>query len=149
MGRRRKEKQIIGKTDFADFPVFGLSDVAVKIDSGAYTSTIDCLKIEEKNDLLEVVFLRKTNKSFTGEKKIFDKYSVKRVRSSSGESQLRFTVKGTILLFDQIYKTEFTLSKRKKMRYPVLLGRKLLNKHFLIDTSLKDVSIKLKNKNTE
>jgi hypothetical protein len=34
------------------------------------------------------------------------------------------------------------LSRRTKMRYPVLLGRKLLNKRFLIDTSLADQSWK-------
>jgi hypothetical protein len=36
--------------------------------------------------------------------------------------------------------TEFSLTERRGMRYPILLGRKLLNKRFLIDTSLVNLS---------
>jgi hypothetical protein len=98
--------------------------------------------VEENEGKLEVVFLDKKDDAFTGEKVIFEEFSVKKVRSSSGQSQYRYKVKGDILLFGKKYNTEFTLSRRTKMRYPVLLGRKLLNKRFLIDTSLADQSWK-------
>ena len=138
--KKKKEKNIIGRDDIADFPTFALENVRVKIDSGAYTSTIDCSLVEEKGEVLEVIFLAKKEKGYTGEKQIFNYFSKKKVRSSSGESQLRYKVKGDILLFGKKYNTEFTLSSREKMRYPVLLGRKLLNKKFLIDTSLSNQS---------
>jgi len=140
----KKPKLIIGKKDVADLPIFGLSGVQVKIDSGAYTSTIHCAKVEENQGRLEVIFLDKKDDSYTGNKVIFEEYSVKKVRSSSGQSQHRYKVKGNIILFGKKYNTEFTLSRRTKMRYPVLLGRKLLNKRFLIDTSLVDQSWKIK-----
>lgn len=136
----KKKQLIIGRKDVADLPRFGLSGVPVKIDSGAYTSTIHCAKVEENDGKLEVIFLDKKDDAFTGEKVIFDEFSVKKVRSSSGQAQYRYKVKGNILLFGKKYNTEFTLSRRTKMRYPVLLGRKLLNKRFLIDTSLADQS---------
>jgi hypothetical protein len=41
-------------------------------------------------------------------------------------------------------KTEFSLTERKGMRFPILLGRRLLNKRFIIDTSLVNVSKQLK-----
>jgi hypothetical protein len=138
----KKQQLIIGRKDRVDLPRFGLSGVPVKIDSGAYTSTIHCAKVEENEGKLEVVFLDKKEDAFTGEKVIFDEFSVKKVRSSSGQAQYRYKVKGNILLFGKKYNTEFTLSRRTKMRYPVLLGRKLLNKRFLIDTSLADQSWK-------
>jgi len=140
----KKPKLIIGKKDVADLPIFGLSGVQVKIDSGAYTSTIHCAKVEENQGRLEVIFLDKKDDSYTGNKVIFEEYSVKKVRSSSGQSHHRYKVKGNIILFGKKYNTEFTLSRRTKMRYPVLLGRKLLNKRFLIDTSLVDQSWKIK-----
>jgi hypothetical protein len=136
----KKEKHIIGRSDLADFPRFGLKSVPVKIDSGAYTSTIHCASIRQLENSLEVVFMDKLRPSYTGEKVIFTEFSVKKVRSSSGQSQLRYKVKGDIILFDKKYNTEFTLSMRSKMRYPVLLGRKLLSKRFLIDTALKNQS---------
>ncbi|MEX2482974.1 MAG: RimK/LysX family protein [Brumimicrobium sp.] len=141
----KKQRPIIGKDDIANFPKFGLTNVRVKIDSGAYTSTIHCSKIEETNEGLLVVFLDRKEKGYNGEKIIFPTFQQKKVRSSSGESQERYIIKGNIELFGKKYNTEFTLSRRNLMRYPVLLGRKLLNKRFLIDTSLSNQSIKLKN----
>lgn len=135
-----KNKHIIGRTDIADFPKFGLNDVPVKIDSGAYTSTIHCCSIKQLSDAIEVTFLDKSKPAYSGEKIIFHDYSVKKVRSSSGQSQLRYKVAGSIELFGKKYNTEFTLSMRSKMRYPVLLGRRLLSKRFLIDTALKNQS---------
>jgi hypothetical protein len=136
----KKDKNIIGRTDIADFPKFGLNSVPVKIDSGAYTSTIHCCSIRQLEGSIEVIFMDKVRSSFTGERIVFSDYSVKKVRSSSGQSQLRYKVKGDIVLFGKKYNTEFTLSMRSKMRYPVLLGRKLLSKRFLIDTALKNQS---------
>lgn len=147
--RKKSIKKVIGKDDRADFPRFNLSDIRVKIDSGAYTSTIDCSLIEETSEGLSVVFLGKKEAGYTGDKFIFKEYTKKKVRSSSGASQLRYKISGNIVLFGKNYNTEFTLSSRTKMRYPVLLGRKLLNKRFLIDTSLSNQSWNEKNTNSE
>ena len=67
----KKQQLIIGRKDRADLPRFGLAGVQVKIDSGAYTSTIQCTKVEEADGRLEVVFLDKKDESFTGEKGTF------------------------------------------------------------------------------
>ena len=40
-----------------------------------------------------------------------------------------------------------TLSDRKEMKYPVLLGRKFLTKRFMVDINKTDRSYKLKLKN--
>lgn len=144
----KRTKNIIGRDDHADFPAFALQNVPVKIDSGAYTSTIHCqlISLNESGEL-EVIFLDKKHAAYTGEKHIFPNFETRKIRSSSGESQRRFTIKGNITLFGRTYKTSFTLSSRTKMKYPVLLGRRLLNKRFLIDTSLSNASYNQKIKN--
>ena len=38
-------KKVIGRIDKADFPLLGLFDIDVKIDTGAYTSSIHCHKV--------------------------------------------------------------------------------------------------------
>jgi hypothetical protein len=40
-------KITIGRADKADFPELSLSEIDVKIDSGAYTSSIHCSSINE------------------------------------------------------------------------------------------------------
>ncbi|MFA5574088.1 MAG: RimK/LysX family protein [Brumimicrobium sp.] len=140
----KKNKKIIGKSDVADIPAFNLTGVRVKIDSGAYTSTIHCSSIVETDFGLEVIFLEPTHKGYTGEKHTFEKYKKKAVRSSIGEVQERFVVKGNIKLFEKIYRCDFTLSNRKMMRFPVLIGRKFLNYKFLIDTTKTNESYNFK-----
>ncbi|HTO39170.1 MAG TPA: RimK/LysX family protein [Brumimicrobium sp.] len=148
MALNKDSKIIIGKSDVADLPTFNLENVKVKIDSGAYTSTIHCSVITETENGLEVVFLDNSEGGFTGEKMIFKDYKQRKVRSSNGKLEVRFSVKGSILLFEKKYFTEFTLSKRNLMRYPILLGRKLLSNHFLIDTTKTNLSYKQKIKKT-
>jgi hypothetical protein len=100
--------------------------------------------VEETDEGLHVVFLDEEESGFTGKSILFKKYEQKKVRSSSGEMQKRYIIAGDILLFGKKYTTEFTLSKRDLMRYPVLLGRKLLSDRFLIDTTLSNESYKNK-----
>lgn len=142
------EKTIIGRREIANLPQFGLNHVDVKVDSGAYTSSIhvsSCKEVElEGATLLEVVFLDENHSAFDNEKHYFQEYRIKKVKSSNGHEQLRYFIKCTIELLGRKIKTEFSLTERKGMRYPILLGRKLLNKRFIIDTSLVNVSKKNK-----
>ncbi len=146
--RIKKAKPIIGKVDIADFPMFNLENVNVKIDSGAYTSTIHCSDIEQTEKGLRVVFLDENESGYTGESIYFQDFDQKKVRSSSGEMQLRYIIQGNIVLFGKKHTTEFTLSNRELMRYPVLLGRKLLSNRFMIDTTLSNESYNNKTRTT-
>ena len=142
---------VIGRKDRADIPLYGMFNIAVKIDSGAYSSSIHCTSIELTNkdglERLEVVFLDDNNPSFTGSKHFFDVFTKKKVKSSTGDEQERFFVKLPIVLFDKEFLTDFSLTKRNGLKNPILLGRKLTNNNFLINTRLTNVSYKLKKKN--
>lgn len=123
------EKLTIGRLETANLPSFGLSKKTVKIDSGAYTSSIDVIYVRLENDILFVKFEAETPEIS------FSKFKVKRIKSSNGIIQERYIVKGTIQIGEINYSTPFSLTDRSGMRHPILLGRKLLNKYFLIDTS--------------
>ena len=43
----------------------------------------------------------------------------------------------TIQVFDEVYPIELSLSERSDMKYPILIGRKFLDKRFIVDSSLK------------
>lgn len=131
------DKIIIGRRELAALPDFGLEQVKVKVDSGAYTSSIHVTSCFEKADQLHVVFLDNKHPGFTGQEMHFKKFRTKKVKSSNGEIQERYFVFGTMIIAGLSIQTEFSLTVRKGMRYPILLGRKILNKYFLIDTSQK------------
>ncbi|MGK0422163.1 MAG: hypothetical protein ACJAT9_001848, partial [Polaribacter sp.] len=65
--------------------------------------------------------------------------------SSNGVSEMRFMILTEIFIFNKTFPIYLTLSERKDMKFPILLGRKFLNKKFVIDTTMKNLSHKLKN----
>ncbi len=137
-GKKRKTKIVIGRKDIASFPEIGLSNINVKIDTGAYTSSIHCKFIQVKNDVLTCSFLGED----AGSIHHFTNYKTIRVKSSNGIAQNRYEIKTKIRLFNKSYQISLSLSNRKEMRFPVLLGRKFLNPKFVVDPSLIDLSIK-------
>ena len=143
-------KRIIGRKDLVSFPSFELKNVPVKIDSGAYSSSMHCQSIEiiefDGKELLRVVFLDPAISGYTGKEVIFADFKTKVVKSSNGIAQERYFVKGTVQLFGESYETVFSLTERTGLRNPILLGRRLLNKRFLIDTSKTNCSYKYENK---
>ncbi|RMB63254.1 peptidase [Dokdonia sinensis] len=138
-------KKTIGRIDKADFPELGFKDIDVKVDTGAYTSSIHCTNIREENDMLICTFLDPSHPLYDGRELKFEFYDIAAVKSSNGEIQYRYEVQTKIILFNKQYSISLTLSSREDMRFPVLLGRKLLTKKFIVDTELIDVSYNLKN----
>jgi hypothetical protein len=140
------QKKIIGRKDIVSFPDFGLSGVPVKIDTGAYSSSLHCESVElrtvDGKEVLDVVFLDKSMPMFTGEIKRFERFKRKTVKSSNGIAEERFFISGRVQLFGEAIETQFSLTERHGLRNPVLLGRKLLKKRFLVDTSLVNCSFK-------
>ncbi len=137
------EKKVIGRFDKADFPLLNLENIAIKIDTGAYTSSIHCENIVEKDDKLYCTFLDEEHPLYDGKEFIFEDYDIVFVRSSNGIMQKRFQVQSTIKIFKKIFKISLSLSARQEMRFPVLIGRKFLSKKFIVDPELTDVSYNL------
>lgn len=61
---------------------------------------------------------------------------IKKVKSSNGKSEDRIFVETVIELSGTKYNAELSLTDRKNMKYPMLIGRKYLQGRFLVDVSL-------------
>lgn len=133
-------KKLIGRIDKADFPLLDLFDIDVKIDTGAYTSSIHCHKVVVEDDLLKCTFYDTGHPHYNGKEIIFKTYDLTKVKSSNGMVQERYKVKTSIVLFNKKYKINLTLSTRDDMKYPILIGRRFLNKKFVVDVHLKNLS---------
>ena len=140
---------MIGRTDKVDFPEWGLFDVDAKIDSGAYTSSIHCENIEAfyvKDQHYVRFSVYDNGKPVIKECKVF---ASKQVKNSFGQGEYRYSIKTLITLFEKNYTIELSLSDRSSMKYPVLLGRKLLRDRFVIDVNKQYVSFKEKKRNQQ
>lgn len=133
--------KIIGRVEHVSFPEWNLFDLDAKIDTGAYTSSLHCHHIEkfEKKGKLFVRFnlldpLHETYNDILFELPV---YKEKTVKSSNGTTAQRTIVKTKMQLSDDSFDVELSLADRSEMKYPVLLGRKLLKKRFLVEVSKK------------
>lgn len=139
-------KKVIGRIDKADFPTLDLFDIDIKIDTGAYTSSIHCHKVSLVDDVLICLFYDEGHPLYNGKEIRFREFSKAKVKSSNGVVQNRYKVKTAIVLFDKKYQISLTLSTRNDMKYPILIGRKFLSKKFIVDVTQMNVSYNKKTK---
>lgn len=143
------EKIIIGKSDKADFPELDLRNIDVKIDTGAFTSSIHCSSIEvlkiNNKKVLKFCLLDPSHKKYNGKQLFVSDFKLKKIKSSNGEVQERYVIKTTLVLFSTTFFVELSLSERGEMKFPVLLGRKLLTGNFIVDTACRNLSFRTKN----
>lgn len=137
-------KKTIGRIDKVDFPTLDLFDIDVKIDTGAFTSSMHCHKVIEEDNLLKCLFFDKEHQNYNKKIIVFKNYTSTKVKSSNGMVQNRYMVKTSVLLFNKKYKIDLTLSTRSEMKYPILIGRKFLSKKFIVDINLKNLSYEQK-----
>jgi len=140
------EKVVIGRKDIADFEPLGLFGIEVKVDSGAYTSSLHCHKIEhfyhEGKEKVRCKFLDPGHPGYHEKEFVFDIHKIRSVKSSNGIVEERISIITEITLFNQKFPIELTLTERSDMKNPVLLGRKFISKKFIIDTSRKNLSLR-------
>jgi hypothetical protein len=137
MKKQREPKRLVGRRELVDFPAFQLWGVEAKVDTGAYTGAIHCsnIYVETLSDgqrHLHVQLLDTSHPDFDGKPMKFADFSLRDIRSSNGEIQKRYVIRAAIRLFGQDYDTEFSLSDRSDMKYPVLIGRVLLRQARLV-----------------
>ena len=136
-------KLLIGRIDKVDFPELNVKNVDAKIDTGAFSASLHCSDIKAflKNDKLFVKFCLFNDTNHKEHE--FKVDSIKQVKNSFGQIENRYIIKTKISLFGRKYTTDVALSNRSTMRFPVLIGRKLLAGKFVVDVRQQYVSFKL------
>src|SRR6218665_96552 len=100
-------KVTIGRRETVDFPELNVYGIVAKVDTGAYTTELQ-----------------------------FDHYFRKEIKNSFGETENRYIIKTIVKIGRKRIKSVISLTDRGTMRYPVLIGRKLLKNRFIVDVSL-------------
>ncbi len=140
----KRKKALIGTTDFIDLPEFDLINAACKIDTGAQTSTLNCSDVHlHEHNGQEVLSIKLYAPKFgitTQKQYSFSEFRQRKVRSSNGLMEIRYSIKTPVVIFNKTVNTEFTLSFRDKMKFPILLGKRFLKNRFVVDVALKNLN---------
>jgi hypothetical protein len=130
-------KVIIGRSEMLEFIDLGDIKVPAKTDTGAFRSSVHASKIAVNKDGTLSFDLLNGHKSFV---KKTDRITVKNysqvtIINSFGHREERYEVSLKVKLGPKVFTDSFSLSNRANNSYPVLLGRKLLNDRFLVDSA--------------
>ncbi len=142
-----KYKTIIGRAELLDLPARLLTDIPAKTDTGAYLSSIHATNIREvkkKNGKTVLKFnLLEGHGAYNYSREIeMPNFEKTKVENSFGEQQERYKVEFKVRIGGKVFRTPFTLADRSKKVFPILLGRTLLNKRFLVDTDIAHIDRK-------
>lgn len=132
--------QILGRSDRIDMPGLGLINIHAKIDTGAYTSSLHCSRAEVVEGKLVFILLDEEHPEFTGMPFTADSFTEREIKNSFGVAEKRYVIETSIKIFGEEIMTEFSLSDRDTLRFPILLGRKVLRDRYLIDVTRKNLS---------
>lgn len=135
---------ILGRYDRVDLPELGLYNIHAKVDTGAFTCSLHCHEAEIINGRLEFILLDEEHPEFTGMRFVFDQFEKRDIKNSFGEVERRFVIVTTIKIFNEDITAEFSLSDRGSLKFPILIGRKILRDRFLIDVTKKNLSYREK-----
>ena len=129
--------KIIGRLEFVDFPELGIGELEAKVDTGAYTSSLHCSEIIVEGNNVRFIVLDDAHPSFEGKWFSLPIEKFTTVKSSNGHTQERVVVKTKMKILDEEFDIFLTLTNRKDMKYPVLLGRKFLKNKYLVNVNIK------------
>lgn len=132
-------KIIIGCEEWCGFPTLSVPAIKARIDSGAKTSSIHAFNIQSfKRDQqswvsFEIHPIQQNRDTIIRcESVVVDRRNVK---SSSGEMEKRYVIRVPMVLGDQEWEVELTLTNRDSMGYRMLLGREAMIHRILVDPS--------------
>ncbi|QUL38507.1 RimK/LysX family protein [Erythrobacter sp. JK5] len=131
---KRKRLPIVGWRELVGLPELGLAGIPAKIDSGARTSSLHGEVIEdfERDGERFVRFAV----DWDGERHecVAVHVDIRGITSSNGETQRRYVIKTPLRIGEVTFRTEISLADRSDMKFPMLVGRTALRRHFLVDS---------------
>jgi len=138
-----KKKDIIGRTAFVDLPRLGFTGIPAKTDTGAYYCSLHChfinVKIEDGKRVLCFNLLDPSHPEYQDRTIYYKrKFIEKQIKNSFGDSESRYLIRTAVRIHGRRIKTWISLTDRGNMKYPMLLGSRLLRNKFIVDVSLKE-----------
>jgi hypothetical protein len=128
--------QIIGQNALVDVKGHQ-KHVPAKVDTGADSSAIWASQVAmSKGGILSFVLFDGSSPFYTGEVIERHAYQVAFIRSSNGAEQIRYKIELPLRIDGKLIRAQVTLSDRSKNHFPILLGRRTLNKKFVVDVSV-------------
>ena len=130
--RRFAKRPVVGWREYVKLPLLGIGSFVAKIDTGARSAALHAenIEISGSGQRKTVSFLVTINgRHHHCEAPLIGE---RRVKNTSGASELRAVIETEIQLGKRRIASEVTLTNRTDMGVPMLLGRATVGDHFLV-----------------
>ena len=135
-----KDKVMVGCLEQCDLPDLKIQGLHVRVDTGAATSSLHVDNIEEfeEDDELWISFdlhpdIHDVKRLTRCKSKVAGK---RKVKSSTATKQKRYVIETEIVMAEQRWTIQLTLTDRSEMTYLMLLGREAMSGRFVVDPEL-------------
>jgi hypothetical protein len=135
--KKKGRKRRIGAVELLSIPDWGLRGVRAKIDTGAFTSSIDVTNVEVRSQgegtmPLAAITIGEGRAAITVTAPVV---GFRRVRNPSGQVTVRPIVEAVVSLRGKRFRTQINLHRRAGMTYRMIVGRKALAGRFVVDVA--------------
>ncbi len=128
---------VLGWREYVQLPEFLSVPFKAKIDSGAKTSALHAEEIrpftKNEQEWVEFLLCADDNTPDILVSCVARVLTKKKVKSSNGQTEIRYTISSEICLGSRSLVTEITLTNRDAMGFNMLIGRSFLKHGFYVD----------------
>jgi hypothetical protein len=138
--KRKKTLPLIGWKERVALPDLGLGPLVAKIDTGARSAALHAenIRVTGRTVLFDVPIYSRIHACELRVK------GMRRVRSTSGHTELRIVVETEIAVGEDRFPAEVTLTNRTDMGVPMLLGRTSVRGRYLVHPGRSFIASKIK-----
>jgi hypothetical protein len=131
-----EDRPIIGRRERVALPDLGIRSLRAKVDTGAYTSAIHVEDLDIVDDMARFHVALRRDASRLSRLIVAPVVRETNVRSSTGHEELRVVVRTRMVIVGREMDAQFTLVRRHRMKYRMLIGRRLVSEGgFLVDVN--------------
>ena len=133
------DKKIIGRLESIALPELGIDGLQVRVDTGAKTSSLHVDNIVKYMDKGRPAVKFDIHPDIHNVEKLIACHAeiadIRNIKSSNGAAEQRYVINTMMVLGDDSWPIEITLTDRADMNYLMLFGREAISNRLLVDAS--------------
>lgn len=149
----KKKLKTIGWREWVSMPEFGVTEIKAKVDTGADNSSLHAFNLERfQQDGVEMVRFEihpRQRKRKPSIECVAPVALERKVKNPGGRSELRPVIRTTLIVAGQEVEAWVNLTTRDEMTFRMLLGRRTVRNHFVVDPGRSYVGERPSRKATE
>lgn len=131
--KKTSERNAIGRLARVSLPEYGLERLVARVDTGATRSSVCVCDVRQESGKLYYKMLYPEHPLYTGKECSSADYKTLSVKNPGKEKDIRYAVMVELNVEGNHKKVLCSLSDRKHMLYPLLLGRDFLKGSYYVD----------------